>query len=211
MASRRATRRPSAEQSDRIVRGEGKSDDAVRHVPRKAFGRLRLHASRRLTVVWTDADFDTLSWHDCHIWGIDLRAGNADDDDWTSDLALDIDFLVEWLRESDESFRFRVAPATLVFHGVTDLSINVAWQPTGFQVALHPVSIAHIERTAIENQKVFLDRPYYRFRIASSWPAGGEIVFGAVGFTQTLRAEPIVSADQRLTLRTRHRTPGSTV
>ena len=25
-----------------------------------------------------------MSWHDCHIWGVDLRAGNADEGDWTS-------------------------------------------------------------------------------------------------------------------------------
>ena len=164
-----------------------------------------------MTVVWTDADFGTLSWHDCHIWGIDLRAGNADEGDWTSDLAIDIDYIVEWLRAPDQTFRFRVAPATLVFHGVTDLNINVAWQPTGFQVALHPISVAHIDRETIEDHKVFLDRPYYRFRITSNWPAGGEIVFGAVGFTQTLRADPIVTEDQRLTLRTRRGTVGGSV
>ncbi len=158
--------------------------------------------------VWTNADFDTLSWHDCHIWGIELRAGNADEGDWTSDLALDIDFIVEWLCAPDKTMRFRVAPATLVFHGVTDLHISVAWQPTGYQVSLYPISIAQIDRQPIEHQKVFLDQPYYSFRIASNWPAGGEIAFGAVGFTQTLRAEPVIIDDQRLTLDARRRTLG---
>ena len=43
----------------------------------------------------TEADFDRLSWHDCHIWALELRAGEPDDEDWTSDLALDIDFIVK--------------------------------------------------------------------------------------------------------------------
>ena len=156
--------------------------------------------------MWTNADFDSLSWHDCHIWGIELRAGDAAEGDWTSDLALDIDYIVEWLCAVDGRAQFRVAPAALVFQGVTDLSINITWQPTGYQVSLHPVSIAQIERHPIENQKVFLDRPYYRFRIACNWPEGGDITFGAVGFTQTLRAEPVVTNDQSLTLRTRRST-----
>jgi hypothetical protein len=156
--------------------------------------------------MWTNADFDTLSWHDCHIWGIDVRAGNADDGDWTSDLALDIDYIVEWVCAPDKPMQFRVAPASLVFHGVTDLRIHITWQPTGFQGSLHPVSIAQIERRPIENQKVFLDRPYYSFRIVTNWPDGGEVAFGAVGFTQTLRADPVTIDDQRLTLRARRRT-----
>jgi len=156
--------------------------------------------------MWTEADFDRLTWHDCHIWGIELRAGNGAENDWTSDLALDIDYIVEWLSVADGGMQFRVAPATLLFHGVTDLSINITWQPTGHQVSLHPVSIAKIERQPIEGQRVFLDRPYYRFRIASNWPDGGEITFGAVGFTQTLRAEPVVSSEQLLTLAARRTT-----
>ena len=66
------------------------------------------------------------------------------------------------------------------------------------QAAIHPISIDRIGREAVEQQKVFLDRPYYRWKIQSNWPAAGEIVFGAVGFTQRLRAEPVLSARQHL-------------
>jgi hypothetical protein len=149
--------------------------------------------------MWTEAQFDELSWHDCHLWGVELRAGSGAEGDWTSDLALDIDFIVEWLPHQDVGVQFRVAPAALVFHGVTDLSIQIVWKPSGFQVSLHPVSIARIERQLIANQKVYLDRPYYRFRIVSNWPDGGEITFGAVGFTQTLTGQSVVSSEQSLT------------
>jgi hypothetical protein len=67
------------------------------------------------------------------------------------------------------------------------------------------VSIGQIVRELIKDQKVYLDRPYYRWRIVLNWPAGGEIAFGAVGFTQTLLADPIVSERQHLSLKERSR------
>jgi hypothetical protein len=149
-------------------------------------------------MTYTDADFDRLSWHDCHIWAIDFRVGDPDHGDWTSDLALDIDFIVEWICGVDGGGQFRVAPATLVFHGVTDPRIDVDWGRSGPWVALHPLAIASLERERVQDQKVYLDRPYYRWTLRLNWPAGGVITIGAVGFTQTLRAAPILSATQHL-------------
>lgn len=156
-------------------------------------------------MTYTEADFERLSWHDCHIWGIDLRAGDPDDDDWTSELALDLDFIVEWMCGVGGGAQFRVAPATLVFHGVTDVNIAIDWGRSGFRAALHPVSIGAIERQLVRDQKVFLDRPYYSWRIRLSWPDSSEIAFGAVGFTQRLRAEPVVIDKQCLSLKARSR------
>jgi hypothetical protein len=149
----------------------------------------------------TEADFERLSWHDCYLWGVELRAGDPDEEDWTSELALDIDFIVECVHGG----QYRVAPATLVFHGVTDPRIDIDWGRSGFQAALHPVSIDGIERERVQDQKVHLDSPYYGWRIPLNWPAGGEIAFGAVGFTQTLRAEPVLSAKEHLSLTERTR------
>jgi hypothetical protein len=91
-------------------------------------------------VSWTHADFERLSFHDCHVWGVDLRPGDPDTGDWTSDLALDLDYIVEWLCGVDGGAQFRVAPATLLFHGVTDPRIAIDWGDSGLQIALHPVS-----------------------------------------------------------------------
>ena len=159
-------------------------------------------------MTYTEADFDRLSWHDCHIWAVELRAGDPDDGDWTSDLALDLDFIVEWICGAGGGGQFRVAPATLVFHGVTDPKIDIDWGRSGFQVAMHPVSIGTLEREPIENQKVHLGRPYYSWRIRLNWPDSSEIAFGAVGFTQTLRAEPVLSERQHLSLKERGRLTG---
>ena len=150
-----------------------------------------------MTGSMTDAEFDALSWHDCHVWGLALRPGDPEAGDWRSDLALDVDVIVEWLCGTDGVTRFRVAPADLVFHGVTDLEIKVDWDG-GDQVALHPLSIGAIERARVSHQKVYLDRPYYRWTILLNWPQGSVIRFGAVGFTQTLRAEPVVTESQSL-------------
>ena len=146
---------------------------------------------------YTEADFDRLSWHDCHIWAIGFAVGNPTDEDWTHGLAFDIDFIVEWLRPSADKLQFRVAPAKLVFHGVTDPRINVDWGDSGFQVAMRGVSIADISRELVRHQKVHLDRPYYKWRVLLNWP-DGEIVFGAVGFTQTLLGDPVLTDKQHL-------------
>ncbi len=105
----------------------------------------------------------------------------------------------------DGDTQFRVAPASLVFHGVTDPKIDIDWGQSALQVAVHPASIGNVEREQIRNQKVYLDRPYYRWRIRLNWPDGGEIAFGAVGFTQTLRAEPVLTKTQCLSLSERIR------
>ena len=88
----------------------------------------------------TDAQFDQLSWHDCLIWRVDFQVGDTDEDDWTSDLVFGLDFITEWLCGTDRQVRFRVAPAWLTFHGVTDPTIAVDWGDTGHQTALNLMS-----------------------------------------------------------------------
>jgi hypothetical protein len=154
--------------------------------------------------ILTEINFDGLSWHDCHVYAIGFDVGSPDENDWTSDLILELDFIVEWLGPSAGTFAFRVAPATLVFHGVTDPRIDITWEKTGFQGAIHEISIDAITRERIKDQKVFLNRPYYSWRIALNWPAG-EITFGAVGFTQTLLADPVRQDGQHLSRSIRRR------
>lgn len=76
----------------------------------------------------TDAAFEELSWHDCHIWGIAVRVGEMSDGDFTSELVLDLDFIVEWLCSPGSLARFRVAPAELVFHDVSELYVSADWR-----------------------------------------------------------------------------------
>jgi hypothetical protein len=146
----------------------------------------------------TTPDFEALSWHDNALYALRLEIGDVACGDWRSDLALDIDHIVEWLCGTDGQCRFRVAPAMLTFHHVADLRIRVDCGDSGGQVALHPLSIDTITRERIRDQKICFDRPYWRWRIALNWPQGGNITFGASGFTQVLRAEPVLLDQQQL-------------
>ena len=157
---------------------------------------------------WTETDFDRLSWHDCHIWGMEFQTGDPNEDDWTSDVVFNLDYIVEWLCGVDRSARFRVAPARLTFHGVTDLRVAVDWGRSGFQVVPGQVFVNRIAREVVADQKVWLDRPYYHWTVEFHAPTKGSVDFGAVGFTQTLLGEPVMSERQHLALRERSRLIG---
>jgi hypothetical protein len=142
--------------------------------------------------------FDDRSWHDNALYGVRVDVGDWARGDWHADLVLDIDHIVEWLCGVDRQVLFRVAPATLTFHHVTDLRIAIDCGDSGGRVALHALSIDRIKRERIEDQKICFDQPYYRWRIALNAPRGGAIVFGASGFTQLLRADPVLLDQQQL-------------
>ena len=124
---------------------------------------------------WTHADFDGMSWHDCRIHGIALPAESHE-------LALDIDFIVEWLCPvPGAAVEFRVAPATLVFTAVTDLALDVDSQGG----ALH---INMIDREPAEIRGAGgVPYPYPRWLIRCH---EGRLSFRATGFTQYLRVAP---------------------
>ncbi len=151
----------------------------------------------------TEADFDSLSWHDCHIWGMQVRTGDPKNDDWTSELVFDIDFIVEWVCGIDGQCQFRVAPATLVFHGVSNPEIHIAWEDPSYMMMMHAISIGNVERERLVDD-ARPDYVFYTWRISLNWPEG-EITFGARGFTQTLDAEPVLTDEQCLSLSARAR------
>lgn len=82
--------------------------------------------------------------------------------------------------------------------------IDIDWGNSGHQVALYQIVIASVERELIQDQKVHLDRPYYAWKIRLNSPDSGEISFGALGFTQTLRSEPVLTEEQHLSLKERN-------
>jgi hypothetical protein len=136
--------------------------------------------------VVSNADFDELSWHDALIRGIEFRVGDPAAGDFTADLVLQLDVVTAVSCGIDVPPSVEYTPATLAFHGVTDPSIRLEWMRSGYQVAVHPVSIHRIHRAQqpIEEQKVGRGRPYYLWRIEVNWPEG-EMTFGADDFTQT--------------------------
>ena len=145
-----------------------------------------------------DEEYDAHAWHDDTLHGLRLAVGDPDAEDWRADLVLDIDHITAWEPGEDGRVRFRVAPATLTFHDVTDLRLTVDWGDSGHRTALHACAIDRIERARIVDQKICLDRAYWRFRIVLAWPESGEISFGASALALELRAEPILQDQQQL-------------
>ena len=90
------------------------------------------------TTVFTEANFNGLSWHDNPVYGLFI---DNDVNLWKSDLIFDIDFIVEWLCGVDSRTQFKIAAATLTFHHVTDLKIGVDWGDSGQQVAVSEMTL----------------------------------------------------------------------
>jgi len=140
------------------------------------------------TSEWTNADFENLSWHDCSFHGFRLE----EREHGTAEVEFDIDFIVEWLCHDDKSFEFRVAPATLTFHDVFGLRMELDY--AAVTAGMTPFTIAAIEREKIEYPNGHVS---FRWRLPINWPSG-LITFEGSGFTQVLRRPPIVIASQGL-------------
>ena len=139
-----------------------------------------------MTSTWTEADFDSLGWHDIHVHGFRVTEGEHG----VGLLILDLDYILEWIHPKTEagSFRFRIAPASLVFRDVTSLRFTLDYAtPTA---AMGPFSIDGIEREPISHENGYESS---RWAIAVNWP-DGELAFESPGFTQSLTG-PIVETD----------------
>lgn len=144
-------------------------------------------------------EFESLSWHDNLIYGFRFVIGDHDKGEWNADLVFDIDHIVEWVCPVPGGrVQFRVAPATLSFHDVTDFRIAADFGDSRCEVAVREMSIAQVTREPVAERRVCLDRPYYRWRIMLNDPPNGEMAFGASAFTQVLRAPPLLLDEQRL-------------
>jgi hypothetical protein len=137
---------------------------------------------------WTEADFDQMSWHDCHISSI----GFDQSGEWQSDLLFGMDYIVEWLCGVDRTCHFRIAPAVLRFTNVNNLIVHFALQ---FK---QPLEIYSVERTDISANGY----TNYRWTIAVQYyPERKEnyIQFDATGFVQELTGKVIESSSQHMT------------
>ena len=141
---------------------------------------------------WSEQDFDDLSWHDNAVHAIRVIEGEYG----AGKLILDIDFILEWLRDDSGEIRFKIAPAALEFHDVTHLKIALDYEtPTA---GLTPFTLDRIERR-IEKRDGY---EAILWELVVNWPHGG-ITFEAKGFRQVLRGPAVVSAQQVLSAEAR--------
>ena len=137
--------------------------------------------------LWTDTQFDEMSWHDNHVHALRI----VETAHGQGDLILDIDHIVEWIKGEGGGFNFRILPAVLTFHGVTFLRMSLDYAtPTA---AFGPFMIHGIERRS-EQLTHYIAQLW---KIAISWPLG-DLSFEAHGFTQRARGQAILSAGQCL-------------
>jgi hypothetical protein len=137
---------------------------------------------------WTTVDFEALSWHDCHVHGFSLAEGEHG----TAEVEFDIDFIIEWLHASGPRREFRVAPATLTFHEVFGLRMELDY--AAVSAGMTPFTLAGIER---ERVRYATGHSSFRWRLPVNWPSG-IITFESPGFTQVLRRAPILIDRQGL-------------
>src|SRR3569623_127663 len=151
-----------------------------------------------------NADHDDIpNLHSCRLSGISWAVGDPEEGDWTSELTLELDYIVEWICPDSSPCQFRIAPARAIFSGVSVLAVHLGWGSTGIQVSLSDAVIWSVEKAAVMEQKIFLDRPYYGWRIRLHAPERGEISFGAVAYNIRMKSEPVVKDQPRLSRKER--------
>ena len=136
---------------------------------------------------WSSEEFDSMSWHDCHVHA--LRIVEADHG--TGELELDLDYILEWRTEKDK-FSFLLVPATLRFHKVFGLRVALDWAtPTA---GMGPFSLSAIEKN-VEDRGHYIATLWH---LPLNWPEGS-LKFEAEGFTQVAWGREVLSSNQVLT------------
>lgn len=147
----------------------------------------------------TTEHFERISFHDCVVYGLIWESNG---EDWDSELILIIDYIDEWLCDSGVSYSFKVAPATLVFHNVTNLnfSFNTGWGDR-YQNMIDKPAIQEIRRKiqTSKEQLVHLDRDYSVWEVIFDSVGKGGIKFGATGFSLMMHEEPGIPQGQQVT------------
>jgi hypothetical protein len=129
------------------------------------------------TTTWTEQDFDSLCWHDCHVHGIRLR---NPDEGYDFDLVLDIDYILEWITVR-EGFNFSVAPALLTFREVDKLVVDLE---LAYKEHLEISSIQRQESVSRPELGLCIYQWVVRFQPLAS--RDNQIRFLSDGFVQTL-------------------------
>ena len=117
------------------------------------------------------------TFHDASVYGMCLISPEPDQQDWRSELILDIDYILEWIKNDDGLISFRLVQAELCFVNVSDLRVVFGFP----QVTINPLPIDQIVRS---------DRPLgvrelyreYRWDIVLNDGLDGKLTFRASGY-----------------------------
>ena len=138
--------------------------------------------------IFTEADFEQMSWHDCHIHAFSFNDN--------FELLLDIDYIFEWVspKKGSKYYKFWIAPCTLVFENVYNIELE----------SDHKLPIIdYIERSNAQRPK---NAEYINKDLEYDWDIvmiSGEMTFKSIGFKQYVRKPPVFIGTQQLDLETR--------
>jgi hypothetical protein len=132
--------------------------------------------------IWTEKDFDSMSWHDNYIHCIYFPGEECE-------LKLDIDYIFSWeLNESDNLYQYWISPCWLTFLNVSKLRLNLDFD---LSVGLEIVNITKTEPRLSPNKKLTI----WTYVIETD---KGMITFQSTGFEQRVNNPPIFSDYQIL-------------
>jgi hypothetical protein len=137
--------------------------------------------------LWTRDDFETMGWHDSRVWAMVA-------DEKRFEFAIDFDYIFKWVHpgHGENSFKFWVAPVTMVFENAFGVSIDIESRQGGIQVA-----DLHREDPRPTPNGTLTDY-LYRFECQE-----GEISMGATGYRLYVRSEPRLIEAQSFSLEER--------
>jgi len=144
--------------------------------------------------VWTQADYEHMCWHDVSVHGFAIQVQEGT---WHHNLLLDIDYILKWVSPTppNMNFSFWVAPCTLVFKNVFDLEI--ATEHVGGRLQVPEIESLGLVGSFEQEKGVSV----YEWHL--SFHNFGDIWLKSYGFTQILRAAPVLTGSQALSIEER--------
>ncbi len=134
--------------------------------------------------LFTEADYDRMSWHDAPIHALALGAVDFE-------LSLDIDYIYQWIDPppGETYYKFWLGPATLVFERVYDLKFDLH----SHQGSL---TVLGIERSDGKPSRVSDALTDWLWTLDC---LEGDVTFRATGFRQFARRPAVLVSKQMLT------------
>lgn len=137
--------------------------------------------------VFTNADFESMSWHDNALRGIAIPSGD-------DELAFDLDYIFKWIepKVEDGFYQFWIAPVTLLFSRAHEIRSEIR--------SVEKLLVDLIVRSDSVNKRPTNTYPEWLWTIDCN---DGDISFLASGFRQFTRKLPVLSSAHYLSMEER--------
>jgi hypothetical protein len=134
--------------------------------------------------LWTEADFEVMGWHDCHIHAISFGGD--------FELLFDVDYIFKWVSHK-KHFDFWVSPCTLAFENVYDIEFDLSYSTGGLDIDDITKGSPNKPRNA-----TLIGRDLEFFWEIETQQ--GQIQFKSVGYKQYVRSLPVYQRAQYFNL-----------